>query len=65
MPMPNSVALALLLVLGVWFLAPLVVAFLQRPRAMTAKLCGELALFFALLAILWAAHLGDKYGWLT
>jgi hypothetical protein len=26
------------------------------------KLCRELALLFSLIAVLWLAHLGEKYG---
>jgi hypothetical protein len=32
-----------------------------EPRQTARKLCGAAAWFFALLAILWAAHLSDKY----
>lgn len=33
------------------------------PRAFAAKLCGELALLCGILAVLWAAHLGEKHQW--
>lgn len=39
----------------------LVRMFVTEPRQTAAKLCGSLAWFFTLLAILWAAHLSDKY----
>ena len=32
------------------------------PRGFGAKACGSLAWFFFLLAVLWLAHLSDKYG---
>jgi hypothetical protein len=37
------------------------VLLLTEPRQTARKLCGVAAWFFALLAILWAAHLSDKY----
>jgi hypothetical protein len=33
----------------------------NEPRETAAKLCGSIAWFFTLMAILWAAHLADKY----
>jgi len=39
----------------------LVRMFRDEPRQTAAKLSGSLAWFFTLLAILWTAHLSDKY----
>ncbi len=33
----------------------------NEPRAFTRQLCGSLAWFFAIMAMLWMAHLSDKY----
>jgi hypothetical protein len=54
-------ALGTAVIFWVWVLLQVVGAFVTEPRQAAAKACGVLAWVFAMLAILWAAHLSDKY----
>jgi hypothetical protein len=57
----DDFALGVALIYGGTMFLGLVRQTWQDPRTMGARLCGVTAWFFALLAILWAAHLADKY----
>jgi hypothetical protein len=59
----GQAALALAVVHGAYLCFGLVRWAVTDPRGFGAKLCGELALFFALLAVLWAAVVGERHGW--
>jgi hypothetical protein len=54
-------ALGTAVIFWVLFLIGIVRMFLADPRQTAAKLCGSLTWLFTMLAILWAAHLSDKY----
>ena len=54
-------ALGIALISGATALIGLGGMLLTEPRQTAAKLCGSLAWFFTLLAVLWAARLSDKY----
>ena len=57
-------ALGIAVIYGAYVLFDLACRFWQDPRGVGARICGSIAWFFTLLAILWAAHLSDKYHWL-
>jgi hypothetical protein len=57
----NGFALGVALIFWGAVLLGLIRLFWTEPRQTGAKLCGIAAWFLALLAILWTAHLADKY----
>ena len=54
-------ALGIAVIFWVFAIIGLLRMFIAEPRQTAAKLCGSLSWFCTLLAILWAAHLSDKY----
>ena len=57
----NDFALGVAIIVWCSALLGLIRLLCTEPRETARKLCGVAAWFFALLAILWAAHLSDKY----
>jgi len=57
----EQVAISAAVAFWAWVLWRVVLAFVHNWRDAAAKLCGSLALLSAILALLWAAHLSDKY----
>jgi hypothetical protein len=59
----KQVGLIFAVISGVYFSVLLVRAAIADPRGFARKLCGELALFFAGVAVLWFAVMGELRGW--
>ncbi len=60
-PQYQHFALGIGLMFWVWVLIQIVRNSYVAPRAAARTACGVAAGVFTLLALLWAAHLGDKY----
>jgi hypothetical protein len=58
----SQMALALAVISGAYLCVGLARWAIADPRGFSAKLSGELALFFAMLAVLWAVVVGERHG---
>ena len=59
----QNVALVIGGVFWIWVIWQIGLWARRDPRQFARVLCGDLALGFAILALLWAGHLSDKYQW--
>ena len=59
----NQAALVLAVVYGAYLCFGLVRWAVADPRGFGHRVNGELALFFAGVALLWAAVVGERQGW--
>jgi hypothetical protein len=59
----KQVGLIFAVLSGGYFAILLVRYAIADPRGFARKLCGELALFFAGVALLWLAVMGELRGW--
>ncbi len=57
-------ALGVALLFWAWVVLQVFAYARVAPRPAARIACGLAAYAFSLLAVLWAAHLGDKYQWL-
>ena len=57
-------ALMLAILTGIYLAFGLLRWAIADPRGFAYRLCGHLALAFGGLALLWAAVIGEKWGWL-
>ena len=62
--MAETLGMVALVWLGVWFLAPLAHATIERPGEMLPKVGVEVLKLIGLVAILFAVHVMDERGWL-
>jgi cell division protein FtsW (lipid II flippase) len=57
----GDLALVIAAVFWAWVIWRIIVWAKRSPRQFARTLCTELALLFGVLALLWAAHLSDKW----